>query len=107
MGDRVLAVRVLAEPVLPGVARHHGRQRAAQFGPLTDGGEQRMGQPGLPAGQHPARPDPPGDLVEGLGRLWVPGNAVEDRIQQGQAADPGRVGQRSLQRHLPAERQAD
>jgi hypothetical protein len=58
----------------------------------------------------PARTPPAwtrrGDLVQGPGRLGVPGHAVEHRVQQGQAADPIRGGQRGLQRHPAAERQA-
>ena len=105
-GPPGLAVRILAQPVLAGVARHHGRQRGGQVGPLARGGEQRVGQPGFAARPHPALLDPPGDLVQGPGRLGVPGHAVEHRVQQGQAADPVRGGQRGLQRHPAAERQA-
>src|SRR6185369_3257731 len=48
-GSPGLTVRVLAQPVLPGVARHHGGQRGGQVGPLARGGEQRVGQPGCAA----------------------------------------------------------
>ena len=79
-------------------AARSGRSRAA----ANSGWASQASRPG----QHPGRLDPPGELVQGAGRFRVPGHAVEHRVQQGQAADPGRGGQRGLQRHPAAERQA-
>ncbi len=60
------AVGVLAEPVLTRVAGHHAGQLTGQVRALARGGEQRMRQPGRPAGQHPAHLDLPGDLLQGV-----------------------------------------
>ncbi len=100
-----LLVGVGAGPVLPGVAADHRGQLARDLRLLAGGREQRVRQPGGPAGQHPASLRLPGGLVERLGRVWVPGDAVEHRVQQHQPADPVRGGQRCLHHHPAAERQ--